>query len=63
MGDPFLRYLENQRWVNGVEKSRADAQLEYVDAPSLSAEGAEDEMLDVAIGHCETPPDQKCTRR
>jgi hypothetical protein len=40
MANPLLKYLGNRRWINGVEKTRADSQLEFVDTVSSSVAGA-----------------------
>ena len=39
MPNASLKYLDRQRWVNGVEKTRADSQLEFVDTLSSVAAG------------------------
>ncbi|MFO0998279.1 MAG: hypothetical protein U1F33_16480 [Alphaproteobacteria bacterium] len=40
MANPLLKYLDNRRWINGVEKTRADSQLEFIDTVSSSVAGA-----------------------
>ena len=40
MANPLLKYLDNRRWINGVDKTRADSQLEFVDTVSSSVAGA-----------------------
>lgn len=59
MSNPLLKYLESQRWVNGVEKSRADSQLEYINAVSADAERANDRTLGAAMVRLESLPDRK----
>jgi L-aminopeptidase/D-esterase-like protein len=39
MANPLLKYLDNQRWINGVDKTRADSQLEFIDTVSSSVAG------------------------
>lgn len=40
MANPLLKYLDNRRWINGVEKARADSQLEFIDTVTSSVAGA-----------------------
>jgi hypothetical protein len=40
MANPLLKYLDNRRWINGVDKTRADSQLEFIDTVSSSVAGA-----------------------
>ena len=39
MANPSLKDPDHRRWVNGVEKTRADSQLEFVDTVSSACAG------------------------